>query len=48
MAQRDTAWAAFAADPDWQRIRAESEADGPLLLHIENRIMKPTDFSPLQ
>ena len=48
MAQRDTAWAAFAADPDWQRTRAESEADGPLLLHIENRIMKPTDFSPLQ
>lgn len=48
MAQRDAAWAAFAADPDWQRTRAESEADGPLLLHIENRIMKPTDFSPLQ
>ena len=47
MAQRDAAWAAFASDPEWQRVRAESEADGPLVHHIENRILAPTDFSPL-
>ncbi len=48
LAQRQAAWAAFSADPDWQKARAESEKDGPLVHHIENRIMNPTDFSPLK
>lgn len=47
-AQRDEAWASFAADPDWRKARADSEADGPIVHHIENRIMAPTDFSPLR
>lgn len=47
MAARDASWAAFASDPDWQKARAESEADGPLLDHLENRMLAPTDFSPL-
>ena len=34
------------ADPEWQRVAAESEADGPIVHHIENRML-PTDFSPL-
>lgn len=46
MAHRAQAWAAFGADPEWQTARASSEADGPLVHHIENRIMNPTDFSP--
>lgn len=48
LAQREQAWAAFVADPEWAKVRAESEADGPLLSHLENRIMNPTDFSPLK
>ena len=48
LAQRETAWAAFGADPDWQKARADSEKDGPLVHHIENRIMNPTNFSPLK
>ena len=44
--QREAAWAAFAADPDWQKARAESEKDGPLVHHIENRILAPTSWSP--
>lgn len=48
LAQRQTAWAAFQADADWQRARADSEKDGALVHHIENRIMNPTDFSPLK
>ena len=48
IAQRETAWAAFAADEEWQRARAASEENGPLVHHIENRIMEPTDFSPLR
>jgi hypothetical protein len=46
LAQRDKAWREFAADPEWQAARAESEKDGPLVHHIENRIMTLTDFSP--
>jgi hypothetical protein len=46
-AQRDEAWRSFATDEEWNRVRAESEADGPLVHHIENRLLRPTDFSPL-
>jgi hypothetical protein len=46
MAARETAFASFQADPKWQAVRAESEADGPIVHHIENRFMTPTDFSP--
>lgn len=45
---RQKAWAAFGADADWQKARAESEKDGPLVHHTENRIMTPTNFSPLK
>lgn len=48
MAQRDRAWASFQGDAEWQRVRAESERDGSLVHHVENRILRPTDFSPLK
>ncbi len=48
LAHRERAWASFIADPEWQAVRAESEKDGPLLHHLEARIMAPTDFSPLR
>jgi hypothetical protein len=47
MGARQTAWAAFAADPEWLQVHADSEADGAIVHHIENRMMRPTDFSPL-
>ena len=47
LAQRDVAWANFKADTEWQQVKAASEADGPIVALIENRIMAPTDFSPL-
>ena len=40
--------AAFGADPEWQRVRAESERDGILNARFENRLMVPTDFSNLK
>jgi hypothetical protein len=46
--QREKAWAAFAADPEWQEARRKSEENGPLVHHIENRLMNPLDFSPLK
>jgi hypothetical protein len=48
MAARQKAWASFVADPEWQKARADSESDGPIVHHIENRLMNPTDFSPLR
>lgn len=45
---RQDNWAAFAADPEWKRVAAESEADGPIVHHIECRILAPTDFSPVR
>lgn len=48
LAQRDEAWKAFATDPEWQEARRKSEENGALVHHLENRIMTPTDFSPLR
>jgi hypothetical protein len=42
-----SAWAAFRDDPDWARVRAESEPDGPLTVGIESMFLRATDFSPL-
>jgi hypothetical protein len=41
-------WDAFRADPEWQRVRAASEADGPIVLKVESVFATPTDFSPLK
>ncbi|MSQ30487.1 MAG: NIPSNAP family protein [Dehalococcoidia bacterium] len=48
MAHRERAWGTFQADPAWHAARAATEADGPLVHHIENRFLTPTDFSPLR
>lgn len=41
-------WAAFGADPEWQKMSAESQEDGRILANIENVFLNPTDFSPAQ
>ena len=38
-------WAAFEADPEWQRVRAEANKDGPVFANID---VKPTSFSALK
>ena len=40
-------WAAFQADPEWQKVNAESEAHGPLVDHIDRYFMDSTSFSAL-
>ena len=46
---REASWKAFQADPEWQRVAAESQADGIRLAEkVESRYMVPTDFSPVQ
>jgi hypothetical protein len=38
---RKTAWAAFGADPDWAKIKAASEVDGPLLKNQVISVLSP-------
>lgn len=37
-------WAAFLSDPEWQRVKRESEADGPLSSQIKRRVLDPSLF----
>ena len=42
-------WAAFQADEEWKKVRAESEAGGPLTTKPPEAVyMNPTDFSRLK
>jgi len=41
-------WAAFQADPEWQKVKAESETQGALANHIDSYFMDPTSFSSLK
>jgi hypothetical protein len=41
-------WAAFQADPEWQKVKAESETQGALASHIDSYFMDPTSFSKLK
>ena len=41
-------WAAFMADPVWVKAKAESEANGPLVDHVDSYFMNPTDYSKLK
>jgi NIPSNAP len=40
-------WTAFQADPEWKKVKAESEAQGPLVDHIDRYFMDPTSYSAL-
>jgi hypothetical protein len=40
-------WAAFQADPEWKKVKAESEAQGSLVDHIDRYFMDPTSYSAL-
>ena len=46
MADRETKWSAFQADPDWHQVRAQTEADGPIVAAVHNTFMRLTPYSP--
>ena len=41
-------WAEFQADPEWKRVKADSEINGALANHIDSYFMDPTSFSALK
>ncbi len=45
---REKSWNAFMSDPDWIKAKAETEKDGPIVTRIQNMLMRPTSYSPLQ
>jgi hypothetical protein len=48
MAQRESAWNAFLADPEWHATVAETEKDGQLIQDISNELLAPTAFSAVR
>jgi hypothetical protein len=41
-------WAAFNADPEWQKAKAASEVDGKIVAKAESVFLNPTDYSPIK
>ena len=41
-------WAAFGRDPEWQKVRAESEANGRIVERVQSVFVTPTDYSPIR
>jgi predicted GIY-YIG superfamily endonuclease len=41
-------WAGFRADPDWQKIVADSKAKGLTGVTVESKYLQPTDYSPMK
>jgi NIPSNAP len=41
-------WDAFRADPEWQKVKAESETQGLTGIKVESRFLKPTDYSAIK
>jgi len=41
-------WAAFSADPEWQKVKAESEVNGRIVAKAESVFMTPTDYSAIK
>lgn len=45
---RDAAFKAFSGDPEWQKARRESEADGPIVKQIISQFLVATDYSAMK
>ncbi len=41
-------WAEFQADPEWQKVNTESNANGRILSKVVSVFLEPTDFSPMK
>ena len=49
-AAADASWSAFRADPEWVKVKADSEKEGggSLTVKIESVFLSATDYSPLK
>lgn len=44
----EKSWKAFREDPEWAKVRAESEKAGPIVKKVESVYLDPTDYSKLK
>ena len=47
-AAAEASWKAFHDDPEWVKVKADSEKNGPLTTRIESVFLSGTDYSPLK
>jgi hypothetical protein len=47
LAQQERTWKEFFATGEWDRVVAETEADGPLIAAAESQLWSPTEYSPV-
>ena len=48
LAERELKWDNFQVDPEWQKARAETEKDGPIVAKVTNEILSPTPYSKVR
>jgi NIPSNAP protein len=41
-------WAAFQADPEWQKVANDSQKNGKIVAKVESVFLDPTDYSPMK
>src|SRR6201996_7605717 len=48
LAERESKWNAFASDPEWLAVKAETEKNGAIVETLSNAILTPTAFSSVR
>jgi len=48
LADRETKWNKFQADPEWHQKRAETEKNGAIVARVSNSFLTPTSFSSVK
>jgi len=41
-------WAEFRADPEWQKVSAESQVNGQIVSNVQSVFMEATDYSAIK
>jgi hypothetical protein len=41
-------WDAFRNDPEWKRVAAESQLNGPIVTKVDSVFLQATDYSPMK
>jgi NIPSNAP len=41
-------WEAFNNDPEWKKVKEQSEVNGKLVSRVDSVYMEPTDYSPMR
>jgi hypothetical protein len=45
---RNASFDAFRKDPEWLKVKAETEANGPIVTKVDSVLLTPTDYSPMK